>query len=207
MVDDTGLVAALAVDLERSFDRLVRAYQDRLYAFALRWSGNAQDAEEIVQDAFVRAYQALRRYSPERIGLLALKPWLYQIALNVARNRARRKRPRLVSLDGMDEEMAAGSGMEPLAAPCPLPEAVVERAERGAELALLMRSLPERYRVAVLLRHVEGLSYPEVAAVVRLPVGTTKSNVHRGVRLLRAALATAASERELVSNGPTVIGE
>lgn len=206
MVGDTGLVAALAVDLERSFDQLVRAYQDRLYAFALRWTSNAQDAEEIAQDAFVRAYQALRRYSPERIRLLALKPWLYQIALNVARNRARRKRPRLVSLDGVNEEETAGSGLEPLAAPGPLPEVVVERAEQSAELALLVRALPERYRVAVLLRHVEGLTYPELAAALRLPVGTVKAHVHRGVRLLRAALA-AAAERELVTSSRGITDE
>ncbi|MER3459109.1 MAG: RNA polymerase sigma factor, partial [Chloroflexota bacterium] len=86
------LAAQLATGVDSHFERLVLAYQDRLYAFALRLSANPQDAEEIVQDAFVRAYHALKRYEAERIRTMALKPWLYQIALNVFRNRARTRR-------------------------------------------------------------------------------------------------------------------
>lgn len=179
------LAAQLATGVDSHFERLVLAYQDRLYAFALRLSANHQDAEEIAQDAFVRAYHALKRYEAERIRTMALKPWLYQIALNVFRNRARARRLALVSLDSLGD----GAGMEPEDDEGDRPELITERAERERELVAQVAALPERYRLAVLLRYVGGLDYAEIAAVLGQPVGTVKSNVHRGVQRLRLAMA------------------
>lgn len=178
--DDPGLTAALAADLPGSFERAVLVFQDRLYAFALRLTGSPSDAEEIAQDAFVRAYRALGSYPPERRRSLALRPWLYRITLNVTRNRVRRRRPALVSLDGVRPEPAASAAGRP--------PAVLERAERARILARRVQALPERYRTAVVLRHVEGLGYGEIAAVLGQPVGTVKANVHRGLGLLRRGL-------------------
>lgn len=186
------LRAELAADLDCHFERLVWTYQDRLYSFALRLSGSSQDAEEIAQDAFVRAYRALQSYSPERVLDLALRAWLYQITLNVARNRARGKRLRLVPLGSPPDE--DGLAFEPEDDERDRPEAVQERAERRDELQALLQGLPERYRAAVVLRHVEGLGYAEAAAVLDQPVGTVKANVHRGVGLLREAMAGQLSE-------------
>src|SRR5688500_10655666 len=98
------LLHALADDLDGHFEALVRAYGDRLYAFALRLTGSPPDAEEIAQDTFVRAYGALGGYEPARITDLALRPWLFRIALNVTRNRVRGKRPRLVPLGPVGAE-------------------------------------------------------------------------------------------------------
>jgi RNA polymerase sigma-70 factor (ECF subfamily) len=179
------LAGDLAGDLARGFERLVLAYQHRLYAFALRLTGNPQDAEEIAQDAFVRAYRALERYPAERVRALALRPWLYQIALNVTRNRTRGRRLRLVPLDQPD----GSARVEPVEDAGRGPEALAERAEAGDELAALVAALPARYRAAVILRHVEGLPYGEMAGLLGQPVGTVKANVHRGTRLLREALA------------------
>ena len=95
------LTEALACDVDRQFERLVLAYQDRLYGFVLRLSGSPRDAEEITQDAFIRAYHALVRYPKERIQALALRPWLYQIALNAFRN-ARRGKKLAVTSGGKD---------------------------------------------------------------------------------------------------------
>ena len=106
MMDDSSLARALADDLDGHFEQLVRTYQDRLYGFALRLTDSRQDAEESTQDAFVRAYRALERYPAERRRELRLRPWLYQIALNVVRNRVRRSVPTLVALDG-----AVGNGL------------------------------------------------------------------------------------------------
>jgi RNA polymerase sigma-70 factor (ECF subfamily) len=181
-VDD--LAAQLATDVDGHFERLVLAYQDRLYAFALRLSANPQDAEEIAQDAFVHAYHALKRYEAERIRTMALKPWLYQIALNVFRNRARARRPAFVSLDSLGD----GAGMEPEDDEGDRPEPITERAERERELVAQVAALPERYRLALLLRYIGGLDYAEIAAVLGQPVGTVKSNVHRGVQRLRLAM-------------------
>jgi RNA polymerase sigma-70 factor (ECF subfamily) len=198
VVREEVLPAELATDLAGSFERLVLAYQGRLYRFALRLSGNPRDAEEIAQDAFVRAYRALERYPPERVRGLALRPWLYQIALNVTRNRTRGRGPRLVPLEATDERDGdgAGSGVHPalIDDERARPESLVERAEGGAELGRLVAALPGRYRAATILRHVEGLPYAEVAAILGQPVGTAKANVHRGVRILREALAAREDE-------------
>src|SRR5207253_10898988 len=98
--------AALAQDVDLHFERLVCEYQDRLYGFALRLMSQREDAEEVVQDALVRAYRALKTYSAERIRAMALRSWLYQITLNVARNRLRRKRHPTETLDGPASEAA-----------------------------------------------------------------------------------------------------
>ena len=192
VLSDLDLPAVLVADLHGNFEFLVVCFQDRLYSFALRLTGSVQDAEEVAQDTFVRAFRALEGYTAERTGALALRPWLYQIALNVVRNRSRRKRLQMVPLDASED----GTAIEPLADPSDLPEAVWERNERSQDLAALLRALPERYRTAVILRHVEGLGYGDAAIVLNQPVGTVKSNVHRGVSLLRDALSTSIEEKQ-----------
>src|ERR1700716_3234728 len=97
---EADLNELLASDLEAGFEPLVRAYGQRLFAFAYAMSGNAADAEEIAQDAFLRAHRALRRYEPERVRQLSLNAGLHRIALNVLRNRLRGRRLRVVPLDG-----------------------------------------------------------------------------------------------------------
>jgi RNA polymerase sigma-70 factor, ECF subfamily len=184
VTDDTTLATGLAHDLDGCFEQLMVSYQHRMYTFALRLTGSPQDAEEIAQDAFVRAYRGLSGYGSEQIATLALRPWLYRIALNVFRNRVRGKRPTIVSLDGDDMRRQ----VEPEDRAEQRPEAIIERAERGRELGRIVATLPERYRVAVVLRHVEGFGYNELSTLLRQPVGTVKANVHRGVKLLRAAL-------------------
>src|SRR6185369_939386 len=134
-----ALEAALAEDLEGSFERLVREYQDRLYSFAHRLAGNPQDAEEIAQDAFVRAYRAMKTYPAERIRSLSLKAWLYQITLNVARNRFRGKRPRHVSIDARDGDGRAL--WEPEDDPAERPDSRFEQGRRRADIASLVSSL------------------------------------------------------------------
>ena len=187
---DDDLAQTLADDLDGSFEQLVVAYQDRLYGFALRLTGSPRDAEEIAQDAFVRAYRALATYPTERIRALSPRPWLYRIALNVARNRVRGHRLHLVPLD----PALSNGRAEPAADEAERPDAALDRAERRDELGTLVAQLPERYRAALVLRHVQGLGYGEVAAVLGQPVGTVKANVHRGLRLLRAALAAHDDE-------------
>jgi RNA polymerase sigma-70 factor, ECF subfamily len=181
----------LSRNLDGNFEELLRQYQDRLYSFALRLAGNAEDAEEVVQDAFVRAYRALQSYPPERIQDIALRPWLYQITLNVFRNRVRGRRLAEVALgDGSDYE----DRDEPVGPEQERPEAAAERVELRGELAAMLANLPERYRAPVVLHYVEGLSYIELAQVLDQPVGTAKANVHRGIEQLRRHVASPAGE-------------
>lgn len=184
-VEQNDLNTALAASVDGAYEHVVRAYQQRLYAFALRMCGNSQDAEEIAQDAFIRAYRALRTYPSERVQALALRPWLYQITLNVYRNRVRPSRPLSVPLDGAGDDAPleiAGDARE-------RPDVVAEQAELRRTVAAAMLRLPVHFRAAVILRHVEGLSYQDIAKLLGQPPGTVKAHVHRGAKLLREALA------------------
>lgn len=172
---DAELAGRLATDGEGAFVELVETYQDRLYAFALAMSGDPCEAEEVAQDTFVRAHRALRGYPAERIRELHLSGWLHRIALNTQRNRLRRRRPPTVSLDG--------GGPTPDSSPGPERQAELGAALR--ELALLLASLPPAQRSAVVLRHVQGLSYAEAAQVSGQAEITLRSNVHRGLARLR----------------------
>jgi RNA polymerase sigma-70 factor (ECF subfamily) len=170
------LPARLARDLEGSFAELVAEHQDLVFGVALRVTADRQAAEDVTQEAFVRAYRALKRYPRARIEQMRLRPWLARISLNLARNDRRSRRP-TDTLDAALAHSLLGDG----------PVRLVERREEHRFWSGLLNQLPERYRLAVALRHVEGLSYSEIADALARPVGSVKSDVHRGVRELRAA--------------------
>jgi RNA polymerase sigma factor (sigma-70 family) len=177
------LPARLARDLDGSFEELVVVHQRLVYGLALRVVGDRGDAEEVAQDTFERAYHALAGYDADRVAAMALRPWLARIALNLARNRLRRRPPAARALedgDGQPLAVAAPAASEPAA--------VAERHEDTERWAELLATLPRGWREAVVLRHVEGLPYAEVAEVLGRPVGTVKTHVHRGVRQLREQL-------------------
>ena len=168
-----GVFRGVMEGTERLFERMVHEHQNRVFAFGLALTGNRHDAEEVAQDTFLKAYRALVTYPPDRIRELKQKPWLHQIALNVVRNRVRGIRPRLVELNGSEPDHALG----------PEDDAILKM-EMDA-LAVRVAALPTRYRDAVVLRHVQDLSYQEAADALGQPVGTVKANVHRGLKLLR----------------------
>lgn len=168
-----------------AFERIVDEFQRRLYGFALRMTGSREDAEEIIQDAFVRAFRALGKMSAQQRAELRLQPWLYTIALNVTRNRLRGKRPSNVALDALaDPEALLNSAQE---GPEP-PEAIVARAADMALVEQALLRLPMHLRAAATLRFIEGRSHPEIAEILNQPIGTVKSHVHRAVRVLRRIL-------------------
>jgi RNA polymerase sigma-70 factor (ECF subfamily) len=179
--DDAALAAKLAVDLDGAFEALVHAHAGRLFSIALRMIGDRSDAEEAAQDALVRAYRALDTYKPDRIQEIRLRPWLATIVLNVCRNRTRVRRVRTVEL-----------AFEPAAEPAVDP---VRRRDEKAAWASLLSTLPPAQRAAVVLRHVDGLSYAQMAEALGRPEGTLKAQVHRGLAALRDAF-TAAERRE-----------
>ncbi len=163
-------------------------------------TGNREDAEEIVQDAFVRAYRALGKMSLEQRSELRLQPWLYTITLNVTRNRLRSKRPTNVALDSLADPDALLRGTThdgPMQ-----PETIVEQ---NADMVLVERALlqlPMHLRAAATLRFIEGRSHPEIAEILYQPIGTVKSHVHRAVRILRRILGPQIGK--IVPQGATV---
>lgn len=170
------LTDALAADLDRAFPDLVGLLQDDLYSGALRMTGNRADAQDIAQETFVRAYRALAGYSPERIRSLQVRGWMWTIAINLCRNRARTR--------SRKPEQAFPAGFDPSSAEAG-PEQVALSADAGERLGARVAALPWAQRQAVVLRHVVGLGYDEISAVLGRPTGTVKADVHRALARLR----------------------
>jgi RNA polymerase sigma factor (sigma-70 family) len=189
-MDDSELTHRLARDLDGTFEAVVRAHVDRCFSIALRLTGRPHDAEEVVQDALVRAYRALEGYEPDRIRELQLRPWLTTIVLNLCRNRARSRR----SAPSTPLDPLLEAGAEPLAGTDTDPAGLALAGVRRDRLAAHLAALPERYRVPVVLRHVDDLSYAELAAVLGRPEGTLKAQVHRGLAMLRASISEIERE-------------
>lgn len=185
MDPDAALPAQLARDLDASFPRLVDAHQDRLYTIALRLLGERRDAEEVAQDALVRAYRAMAEYPASRVADLRLGPWLASITVNLARNKRRRHDDRHPPLA---LEPIVEAGFDPPSDSRSTPDATAGRRETKRELAEALLTLPPAVRAAVVLRHVDGLSVLETAAALGRPEGTVKAQVHRGLAMLRAHL-------------------
>ena len=192
LVDAEHLAKGIAGGDLAAFERLVLAYQARLFNFALRLCGSPEDAEEIVQDAFVKAHRALTEsLTPERLAEFALTPWLYKIVLNTVRNHHRRRRLTTVPLAEV-----AGRPFMATARAEGEPERQLLRADEQGIIERQLRQLPLSCRAAMLLRFVEELSYVEIAAALRQPIGTVKSHVCRGSRLLRGGLAAALADEQ-----------
>ena len=185
---DDDLRPGLARDLDGTFEALLRAHEGRLFTIALRLLGDPRDAEEVAQDAFVRAYRAIASYDAPRIRELRLRPWLAAIVVNLARNRAtRRRQPPSVSLDHAAPDGSAVADRLTTSAPTVDPAIAAERRESAARWAALLTGLPDRYRTPIVLRHVDGLSFAEMADALGRPEGTLKAQVHRGLAMLRTA--------------------
>jgi RNA polymerase sigma-70 factor, ECF subfamily len=180
------LLLLLATDLYKHFYQVVLLYQHRLYTFALRLTGSSQDAEDIVQEAFVSAYVSLENYPAQRIQTLKLQAWLYRVTFNVYTHSTRRTHLQLVPLDLADDSLA----LEIETRPEEHPEVLFEDQERRQELELLIAQLPDRYRIVITCYYFEHLAYQEIAELLDQPVGTVKSNVSRGIRLLRTLYDT-----------------
>ena len=189
MDTDVALAKRLARDLDAAFPVLVEAHQDRLYTIALRLLGDRRDAEEVAQDALVRAFRAMRGYQRERVAELRLRPWLASIAVNLARNRRRRADDR--QPPNQLEPMLDG-GFDLPADARSAPECRADRHETQRELAEALLQLAPAVRTAIVLRHVDGLSVAETAEALGRPEGTIKAQVHRGLRELRATFESPA---------------
>lgn len=188
--DDEDVLAQLAVDVDRSFERLMTYYWHQLYAFVLRRTASSEDAEDIVSETFIRVYIALKGYPAARIRALQIRPWLYKITYNEYCRYVSKSAHSPAALTPMYE----GIVLEPEEDASQQPDLLFEHAERRRELEELVKTLPERYREAVSLFYFEEFSYQEIADLLDQPLGTIKSNVHRGIQLLRKMLSTQSNE-------------
>ena len=171
---DVDLVRLAQRGDRHAFGRLVRRHQRRVFAIGLRWLRNAEDADDLVQETFVRAWQALPGFDDTR----AFPPWLVTIAVNRAKTKLSRVRP-----DEEIDETVVWEG--------PSPEEDTERAILARDVNAALAALPEEQRIVLHLRAVEDLSYREIAAALDVPVGTVMSRLSRAREALRRTLGNA----------------
>lgn len=184
---DTEVVAEALEGSEDAYHELVRRYERPVFSLVVRMVRDRPTAEDLTQEAFVKAFSNLESYDPGR----KLSSWLFKIAHNATIDHLRRRRVDTVPLEASPDEGDEGTGLDRvLADPSHRgPEVAAGRTELAAALEEAVAELRPEYREIVLLRFAEGLSYQEIAEVAELPLGTVKTHIHRARKELAQALA------------------
>jgi RNA polymerase sigma-70 factor (ECF subfamily) len=166
------------------FSRLIDNYKNMVYNLAYRMSNNSHEAEDISQEAFLRAYQSLARFNPS----YKFSTWLYQITLNIIKDRFKKKELNYISLDTPIETDDSEFYPQP-ADSTNDPEQIITRQEDVQEIQQAVHSLPLKYREVLVLRHMQDLSYIEISNILKLPQGTVKIRLYRAREQLKRILA------------------
>ena len=186
------------------FERDALPYLDQLYAAAMRMTRNPQDAEDLVQETFAKAYAAFHQFNEGT----NLKAWLYRILTNAYINsyRKRQRQPIEDSHEGIEDWQLARAETHTAGG---LKSAEVQALEHlpDSDVKDALQQLPEDFRLAVYLADVEGFAYKEIAEIMGTPVGTVMSRLHRGRNQLRNLLSDYARERGLVRGGDAQVAE
>jgi RNA polymerase sigma-70 factor, ECF subfamily len=176
---DEELVEAFRRGDLSAFDGLVARWERKIRGAVHRILGNEEEARDVCQEAFLKAYRALDSFKSEA----RFSSWLYQIALNLCRDRLRRRRGRtMVSLDEVEQ---AGT---PLATRRPSAHDLVEAGDLARAVATAIAALPEEQQEVIILKEYQELTFAEIAEVLGLPASTVKTRLYRGLSQLRVAL-------------------
>ncbi len=179
---------------EDAFNLLVRRHQKPLINFIARFTGDKDNAEDLAQETFIRMFKAANRYKP---GRAQFKTWMYFIAKNLCkneiRNRGRRKRYQVDNIVSNDNSMDGNNEEIDLIASAPAdsafqPEVALERKELRNTIQKAIAELPDQYRLPLVLRDIQGLSYDEIGNILELRSGTTKSRINRARLMLKDKL-------------------
>ena len=188
MNNDTALIARCQKADVAAFNEIVGRYKGKIYNYLYRMTGNAEDAEDLTQEVFVRMYSHIHSFRAEA----SLSTWLFRIAGNLCVDAFRRKKKErgvVSSLDAPifsdDEDSNATRDVPDLKA---APEILFSRKELGGQIETALAKLPPKLRSAVVLHDVEGLAYEEIAAVEGIPLGTVKSRIFNARVALREYL-------------------
>ncbi len=178
---DRELMARLAAGDREALAPLMERHYRRLYRIAVSYLRQPDDALDVVQEAFVKAFQSAARWD----GSAEAGPWLARITVNLAIDRWRRNRRRAQTFT----PLADSDHVATLADLGPSPDRRVQGREAGERLAAALRSLPERQRAVVVLRHYQDMSLEEISGTLGMSLGTVKSSLHRALHRMREGLA------------------
>ena len=187
---DIGELVARAKQGDReAFDTIIERYTPRIYNLSLRITGSREEAEDCVQDSFLRAFKALGRFR----GEAAFSTWLYRVAVNVANDASRRLSSKPISASELadpdsDSPPPELERLSESAQDTDTPEASLLKAQRRQVVVEAIRSLPENHRAVIVLYDLQGLSYEEIAGVLGTRVGTVKSRLNRARLALKERL-------------------
>ena len=185
---DEELVARSKTGDTESFNQLVKRWERPIFALAYRTLGREEDARDVTQETFLRAFRALSGFK----GDAKFSSWLYRIALNLCRDwmRKERRAPVVAVPEGVEmEQLAADQG------PMETVEDLAARAELSREVAKAMAHLPEEQRHAIILKEYHGLTFQEIADLMRCPLSTVKTRVYQGLSTLRKRLGEQMTPR------------
>jgi RNA polymerase sigma-70 factor (ECF subfamily) len=191
-LSDEDLMARVAEDDERSYTEIVRRYQGRVTNLISRVLNDRNGSDDLAQEVFVRVFVHRRNY---RRGS-KFSTWLFTIAANLAKNEIRRRvrRRNWFSLDAMTDVLH--DSMIQLADPTEGREALLEREQLQGEVGRAIETVPEKYRLALVLRDIEGLAYEEIADVLGVPGGTVRSRINRARSMLKRKLQPLLRKQE-----------
>jgi RNA polymerase sigma-70 factor, ECF subfamily len=170
---------------QSAFAEIVEIYKDKVFQICFRMLGNRHEAEDISQEAFIRAYVNIETFNQNR----KFSTWLYRIATNLCIDRIRKKKPDYY----LDAEVSGAEGLtmySQVAADVQLPEDKVEEMELQESIQFEISKLPDKYRSVIVLKYIEELSLQEISEILDLPLGTVKTRIHRGREALRKQLRT-----------------
>ena len=182
-MDELKIIESCLLGNTQMFSWLIDNYKNMVYNLAYRMSSNSQEAEDISQEAFLRAYQSLGRFNPS----YKFSTWLYQITLNIIRDRFKKKGLNYVSLDTPIKTDDSEFYPQPLDSTND-PEQIVARQEDARAVQQAIYSLPLKYREVIVLRHLQDLSYIEISNILKLPQGTVKVRLYRAREQLKKIL-------------------
>ena len=168
---------------QSAFEDVVSYFQDRIYQHCFRMVGNAHEAEDIAQEAFIRAYVNIHSFDNNR----KFSTWLYRIATNLSIDRLRKRKPdfyletNIKGTDGLDMHSQLATNRQ-------LPEEEVQNLELQSYIHQQIVSLPKIYRTIIMLRYLDEFSLKEISEILDIPLGTVKTRIHRGREALRKKL-------------------
>lgn len=195
--EDANLVERCLKGDEKAFEELLVKYRNPVYSICFRMVKNHSDAEDLAQDVFIRTFNVLDRYNPS----YPFASWLYRITSNLCIDFIRRRRSGIVSIDepvsGSEGEMSRQIPADTIE-----PDRELENREMMEVLEQAIAELPEHYRIIVILRHQEQLSYEEISDNLGIPLGTVKARIHRARNMIKNIFL----DKGMLENGGTIEG-